>query len=190
MAGCEQDGPPPGDSPGPTPEDLWPAYYEELHALAASIMRGEPRSPSLQPTLVLHEAFMRVFKDGVPEWRGKAYFLGSMARAMRQYLVDRGRRRRLERRAAGDGQLRDVAELSLGKVGRCPEVAAELNAAIDDLARVAPRAATVVEFRCAYDLPLEDIASILGISDRTARADWTFARTWLYERLGRINPAG
>jgi len=188
MSAFQQDGHTPGA--GTTPEELWPAYYEELHALAGSIMRGEPRSPSLQPTLVLHEAFMRVFKDGVPEWRGKAYFMGSMARAMRQYLVDRGRRRRLERSTAALARIRDVAELSLGQIGRCPEVADELNAAIDDLARVAPRAATVVEMRCAYDLPLEAIAELLGISDRTARADWTFARTWLFERLDGTNPAG
>lgn len=187
MSECAQEVPPPGG--GPTPEDLWPAYYEELHALAATVMRGEPQSPSLQPTLVLHEAFVRVFKGGVPEWRGKTYFMGSMARAMRHYLVDRGRRRRVERAANDRARLRDVAELSLATAGRCPEVAEELNAAIDDLAKVAPRAAQVVEMRCAYDMTIEKVAELLEISERTARADWAFARAWLFERLGRVNPA-
>ena len=64
----------------PSPEELWNAYYEELHMVAVAVMRGEPRSPSLQPTLVLHEAFLKVFGGDPPEWRGKAYFIASIAR--------------------------------------------------------------------------------------------------------------
>jgi RNA polymerase sigma factor (TIGR02999 family) len=167
-----------------TPEDLWPAYYEELHAVAVSALRGEPRSPSLQPTLVLHEAYMKVFGGGAPEWRGKAYFVASFARAMRQYLVDRARRRRVERRAAEVTAIRDIAGLSFAQAGRCPEVGEALNAAIDELAKVAPRAAAIVEMRCAYDFSNEQLATLLGIGERTVKADWTYARAWLFTRLG------
>jgi RNA polymerase sigma factor (TIGR02999 family) len=166
------------------PEDLWPAYYEELHAIAVSALRGEPRSPSLQPTLVLHEAYMKVFGGGAPEWRGKAYFVASIARAMRQYLVDRARRRRVERRATEVTAIRDIAEFSFAQAGRCPEAGEALNAAIDELAKVAPRAAAIVEMRCAYDFSNEQLASLLGIAERTVKADWTYARAWLFTRLG------
>lgn len=166
------------------PEDLWPAYYEELHAVAVGALRVEPRSPSLQPTLVLHEAYMKVFGRGAPEWRGKAYFVASFARAMRQYLVDRARRRRVERRAVAVTALRDIAELSFAQAGRCPEAAEALNAAIDELAQVAPRAAAIVEMRCAYDFSNEQLAELLGIAERTVKADWTYARAWLFTRLG------
>lgn len=173
-----------GDSP--SPEDLWPAYYEELHAVATAVVRGEPRSPSLQPTLVLHEAYMKVCGGRVPEWRGKAYFVASIARAMRQYLIDRARRRRVERRALRSPAIRDVADLSLARAGRCPEQAEELAAAIDALAQAHPRAAAVVELRCAYDFSNEQLASLLGIADRTVKADWTFARAWLAAHMSGV----
>jgi RNA polymerase sigma factor (TIGR02999 family) len=173
-------------SSSPSPEDLWPAYYEELHAVATAVVRGEPRSPSLQPTLVLHEAYMKVCGGRVPEWRGKAYFVASIARAMRQYLIDRARRRRVERRALRSPAIRDVAELSLARVGRCPEQAEELAAAIDALAQTHPRAAAVVELRCAYEFSNEQLASLLGIAERTVKADWTFARAWLAAHMSGV----
>lgn len=167
----------------PTPEDLWPAYYEELHSVAVAVLRGEPRSPSLQPTLVLHEAYMRVFGGGAPEWRGQSYFVASMARAMRQYLVDRARRRRVERTALEVLPVRDIDGLSLAEAGRCPERVEALNLAIDELAKSHPRAAAIVEMRCAYDIPNARLAELLGVAERTVKADWTFARAWLFARL-------
>jgi RNA polymerase sigma factor (TIGR02999 family) len=169
----------------PTPEDLWPAYYEELRGVASAVVRGEPRSPSLQPTLVLHEAYLKVFGGGVPKWRGRAYFVASMARAMRQYLVDRARRRRVERRALPKLATHDVAAFSFAEAGRHPEEFEALNAAIDELARRYPRAAAVVELRCAYEFSNAELADLLGIADRTVKADWQFARTWLFDRLSR-----
>ncbi len=170
----------------PTPEELWPAYYEELHSVATAILRGEPRSPSLQPTLVLHEAFIKVCGGQVPEWRGKAYFVASIARAMRQYLIDRARRRRVERKALQSPQIRDVAELSLSRIGHCPERAEELAQAIEELAKVHARAATVIELRCAYDFSNQELASLLGIAERTVKADWTFGRAWLAAKLSGV----
>lgn len=171
-------------APGaPSPEDLWPAYYEELHSVAVAVLRGEPRSPSLQPTLVLHEAYMRVFGGGAPEWRGQSYFVASMARAMRQYLVDRARRRRVERTALEVLPVRDIDGLSLAEAGRCPERVEALNLAIDELAKSHPRAAAIVEMRCAYDIPNARLAELLGVAERTVKADWTFARAWLFARL-------
>jgi len=172
-----------------TPEDLWPAYYEELHSVAVSVLRGEPRSPSLQPTLVLHEAYMRVFGGGTPEWRGQSYFVASMARAMRQYLIDRARRRRVERTALAVVPVRDIAEMSLAEAGRCPERVEALNAAIDELAKTHPRAAAIVEMRCAYDIANAQLARLLGVAERTVKADWTFARAWLYARLSNAGHA-
>ena len=169
----------------PSPEELWNAYYEELHMVAVAVMRGEPRSPSLQPTLVLHEAFLKVFGGDPPEWRGKAYFIASIARGMRQYLIDRARRRKIERLALESTSLRDVSELSLARMGTCPESAVELSAAIDELAKVAPRAATIVEMRCAFNFTNDQLADLLGIAKRTVKADWTFARSWLFARLAK-----
>jgi len=154
-----------------TPEDLWPAYYEELHSVAVAVSRGEPRSPSLQPTLVLHEAYMKVFGGGVPEWRGKSY------------LVDRARRRRVERSALSVLPITDIAQASLSEAGRCPERVESLNGAIDALAEVHPRAAAIVEMRVAYDFTNEQLADLVGVAERTVKADWTFARAWLHARL-------
>ena len=165
------------------PECLWSTYYEELQSIAVSVMRGEPRSPSLEPTLVLHEAYVRIFRGGTPEWRGKAYFVATIARAMRHYLIDRARRRRVERVGISVIAIRDIEHLSLSNAGNLPEASEALNVAIEDLAKVAPRAATVVEMRCAYGLSSKELATILGISERTAKADWTFARAWLFSRL-------
>ncbi len=170
-------------APTPTPESLWPQYYEELHSVAVAVLRGEPPSPSLQATLVLHEAWMKVFGGREPEWRGRAYFIASHARAMRQYLIDRGRRRKVERSALSIVPIRDAEELSLAEVGRSPERAQALNEAIDELAHAYPRAASVVEMRCAFDFSNEQLAELLGVAVRTVKQDWTFARAWLYQRL-------
>ena len=171
----------------PTPEELWPAYYEELHAVASAVLRGEPVSPSLQPTLVLHEAYMKVFRDGMPQWHGKAYFVASIARAMRQYLVDRSRKRRVEKRSLELSVIRDVAELSLARVGRTPEMAEAISVAIDELAKRTPRAAAIVEMRVAYEFSNEQLAELLDISPRTVKADLKFARAWIFARLGGVS---
>ncbi len=170
--------------PSTLPESEWWRFYDELKGVATAMMRGEPRSPSLEPTLVLHEAYMRVFGRHTPTWRGRAYFIASMARAMRQFLIERGRRRRVERRALPSLVVRDVAELRLADCWNHPDCALELWAAIDDLAKVAPRAAVIVELRCAYDLANGAMAEMLEVSERTVKADWTFARAWLASRLG------
>ena len=172
------------DNTPPVSEESWWEYYNELHAVATALMRGEPKSPSLEPTLVLHEAYLRVFGGSTPTWRGRAYFIASMARAMRQFLIERGRRRRVERRALPSLVIRDVAELRLADCWNHPDSALELWAAIDDLAAVAPRAAVIVELRCAYGLPNGAMAQMLEVSERTVKGDWTFARAWLASRLG------
>lgn len=182
-----------GDSPNGAadrgiPEDLWPAYYEELHAIARSLLRGEPRSPSLAPTLVLNEALVRVLKDGLPQQESKAYFICSVVRSMRRYLIDRGRRRRLERGAVA--QLRDAASLLFADAGRAPEACLDVNLAIEEFAQSWPRAARVVEFRCGFAFSVAQTADALGIAERTVKADWKFARTWLFERLGGDSTAG
>jgi RNA polymerase sigma-70 factor (ECF subfamily) len=170
-----------GDLTDPVTLDrLVPAIYEELRAMARRQLAGERPGHTLQTTALVHEAYLRLVDHARVTTRGRAYFFGAAARAMRQVLVEHARRRGARKRRPG-------AEVpSLGAEGSVDAFAADvldLNRALDELASRYPRQARVVECRYFAGLSVEETADALQISSRTVKYDWAMARAWLFREL-------
>jgi RNA polymerase sigma-70 factor (ECF subfamily) len=166
-------------------ERLLPHVYDELRDLAAAHLRGERGHHTLQPTALVHEAFVRLAADPAADWRGRAHFHAIAARAMRQVLVDHARRRKAAKRGGGAEREPLTLHDGLADAG-APELdVLDLHAALEDLARLQERKARVVELRFFGGLTFEETGHVLGISPRTVEADWYLARAWLRRELGR-----
>jgi RNA polymerase sigma factor (TIGR02999 family) len=160
---------------------LLPLVYDELRVIAASQLRREASGHTLDPTALVHEAFLRLV-DQREGFRNRGHFFGVAAQAMRRILVDYARRRRAQKR---DGGIRVTLTDAIG-----PETgAADQVIAVDDaLARLEamdPRLARVVELRFFAGLSVEETAAALDISPATVKRDWAAARAWLQRELGR-----
>ena len=162
------------------------AVYAELHALAAAHLRRERPDHTLQPTALVHEAYLRLVRrapDGPPPaWRDRAHFFGVAARLMRQILVDHARRTRAAKRGGGvtvtfddeiAGDLTDGGALEVLRV----------HEALDALAALDPRQARLVELRFFVGLTLDEAGEVLGVSRATAVREWAMARAWLATEL-------
>jgi len=160
---------------------LFEAVYEELRVLAARLMRGERAGHTLQATSLVHEAYLRLVdsKDVRPE--NRAHFFGIAARAMRQILVDHARRRAAEKRGGGLDRI-TLTDGVAGAEDRAYELL-ELEEALERYAAVDARAARVVELRLFGGLTGDEVATVLGVSRRTADGDWAMARMWLTREL-------
>jgi RNA polymerase sigma factor (TIGR02999 family) len=160
--------------------ELLPLVYDELRNLAAARMAGEPAGHSLEPTALVHEAYLRLVGAGADRgWADKAHFLAVAARAMRRVLVDHARKRRRLKRG-GDRQ-----RVSLDGVpapGSDDDLVA-LDEALDALAAEDPAKARLVELRYFVGMTADEAAETLGISRATAARHWAYARAWLYDRL-------
>ncbi len=162
-------------------DPLIAVLYDELHAMAHRTLAAQVGEPTLNTTALLHEAYLKlVGSDGVTA-KGRRYFFAAASRAMRQVLVDHARRRSRAKRGGGMARVR-LEEAELPAEGICAEVL-EVDQALDRLAEVSPRAARVVEGRFFGGLNIAESAQALGVSQRTAKRDWAFARAWLYREL-------
>ena len=168
-----------------SPEDLLPLVYDELRRRAARAMRSLPPGQTLQPTALVHEAYARLASGEQSQrpWRSEQHFLAVATHALRSLIVDRIRaKKRLKR--GGDrsiGALHD--DIPIATPPFPDDTVLAIDAALDHLRQSDARAAEVVILRVHMDLKEEEIASVLGVSDRTVRRDWTFARTWLMKEL-------
>ena len=166
--------------------DLLPLVYDELRKLAAARMADEPPHQTLQPTALVHEAYLRLIgpADGA-RWDNRGHFFAAAAEAMRRILVDSARRKRTEKH----GGLRHRVDLP--DVPAEPEVADEqllaLDAALSRFAAEDPVAARVVELRHFAGLSIEDAATALDLSRATAYRHWTFARAWLRDAVSKAD---
>ena len=164
--------------------DLLPLVYEELRKLAAARMALESPEHTLQPTALVHEAYLRLVgpADGL-RWDNRGHFFAAAAEAMRRILVDAARRKRTHKHG-GHGR-----RVELPDVPAEPDVADEQLLALDEaLTRLAaedPVAARVVELRHFAGLSIEDAAATLGLSRATAYRHWTYARAWLRDAVTR-----
>jgi len=161
---------------------LLPLVYDELRCLAAARLAAEPSGNTLQPTALVHEAYLRlVGTPGGDRWDHRGHFFAAAAEAMRRILVDAARRKRTEKHG---GHRRRVG---LPDVPAKPAVADEqllaLDAALTRLAAEDPVAARVVELRHFAGLSIEDAAATLGLSRATAYRHWTYARAWLRDAV-------
>lgn len=162
---------------------LTETLYRELHSRAVALLRRERPDHTLQPTALVHEAYVRLVKAEDVDWAGRTHFFAVAARTMRRILVDHARSRRTARRDADQ----DGAWLVQTQHGVSPkdEIDAEaLGLALEELTSLDERAGRVVELRFLGGLTENETASVLGISERTVRNEWAWARTWLRQRLG------
>jgi len=157
--------------------------YDNLHRIAAEYMRRERADHTLQPTALVHEAYLKLANRD--EWKSATHFRAVASNAMRQVLVDHARRRERQKR----GGNRVVLTTSIAfEPDRDMEVLA-LDEALNALAQLDKRKARVVELRFFGGLTARESAEVLGIAQKTAEADWFFARAWLHERLEPGNSA-
>jgi RNA polymerase sigma factor (TIGR02999 family) len=155
--------------------------YEHLRDLAARSFAREQPGHTLQPTALVHEAWLRLAESDSGTWSDPAQFLGACAHVVREVLIDHARRRRAQKR--GGDRLRVLLdEQAAGSVGDDLDLLA-LDEALTAFAAQYPRAARVVELRFFAGLAGEDAAGVLGVSPRTVDGDWSFARAWLMRAL-------
>ena len=162
-------------------EELTPLVYDELHQLAAPYMRRERPDHTLQPTALVHEAFVRLTGLRKANFQNRAHFYGAAAQVMRRVLVDHARRRNAGKRNAGvtPGEL--TAALDQPVDLRFDLLA--LSDALDALEKIAPEKAKVVELRYFGGLSVEETATFLGVAPATVKRHFAFARTWLFREL-------
>lgn len=164
-------------------ERLARLVYGELRALAAAQMRGERQTHTLQPTALVHEAFLRLSAQRGRQWKERRQFFAVSASLMRQVLVDHARGRQAAKRG---GEATRIEVSSLDDLPTTSEVfdVLALDEALTRLAALQPRLSRVVELRFFGGLEVEETAEALGCSPRTVKRDWALARAWLVRELG------
>ena len=162
-------------------ERVFAMLYADLRRKAAYYMRREAPSQTLQPTALVHEAFLKIFAGKPMEWQDRAHLLAGAARQMRLILVDQARRRKALKRA--DASMELPLSTEPGKQGSRFENVLIVNEALEDLEGPFPRAARVVELKTFGNLTEPEIGRALSISISTVKKDWTFASAWLRRRL-------
>lgn len=167
--------------------ELFPLLYDELRGLARRILAQERPGHTLQPTALLHEAYLRLVGMDASDVADRVHFVRLAARSMRQVLVDHARRRGAEKRGARRARV-TLAGLVADGAGGGVDVL-DLDDALAKLAALDERKARVVELRFFAGLSTEEAASLLGIAPKTAEADWYVARAWLRRALDGMPPA-
>ena len=160
-------------------DDLLPLVYEELRKLAASKMAREMPGQTLQPTALVHEAWMRLVGGAHPRFNDRAHFFGAAAEAMRRILIDRARRKAAQRHGGGQDRL-DIDEIEIAAPAQEDELLA-VNDALNKFAALDSRKAELVKLRFFAGLTLEQAAVVLGVSEPTSKRWWAYARAWLFE---------
>ncbi len=161
---------------------LLPLVYDELRHIAAVKMACEPAGQTLQPTALVHEAWLRLGGDDQPTWQNRAHFFGAAAEAMRRILIDRARRRQALRHGGGQERL-NVDDLELAGAAENDDQLLAVHEALDRLAAHDPPKAELVKLRYFVGMTIEEAAAALRISEPTAKRWWTYARTWLYQDI-------
>ena len=163
-------------------EQLLPFVYEELRKLARSLMAKTPPGNTLQPTALVHQAFLRLVGDQDPGWNSRGHFFAAAAQAMRRILVEQARRKAAAKHGGGQKRV-DVDDVDISIESPDGDLLA-LDDALRRLSDWDARKARVVELRCFIGLGIAETAQVLGVSEPTVERDWRFARAFLYEQLG------
>jgi RNA polymerase sigma factor (TIGR02999 family) len=161
---------------------LLPLVYDELRKLAEQKLAGETPGQTLQPTALVHEAYLRLAGDNEEQhWDGRGHFFAAAAEAMRRILVEKARQKATLKRG-GDRDRMEIAESLLAAPEPREDLLA-LDAALTKLAETDKQAAELVQLRYFAGLPLREIADFLGLSPRTADRLWAYARAWLHQEI-------
>jgi RNA polymerase sigma factor (TIGR02999 family) len=161
--------------------DLLSLVYEELRRLAARKMASEAPGHTLQPTALVHEAWLRLTHDDKRQWNDRSHFFAAAAEAMRRILVDSARRKQAQRHG---GNLERVAMPEMAMAGSEDQIVA-VDEALEKLAQHDPQKANLVKLRYFVGMTIEEAAEALGISIPTATRHWAYARAWLATELKR-----
>ncbi|MCC6161755.1 MAG: sigma-70 family RNA polymerase sigma factor [Acidobacteria bacterium] len=165
---------------------LFAIVYDELRRLAASALRRERADHTLQPTALVHEAFLRLVDVPEEQWHDRGHFVALAARAMRRVLVDHARGRNTLKRGKADLRVPfEGVDVAAGEPTGVDLVA--LDTVLERLAALDPRQARIVELRFFGGLTVDETAALIGTSTRTIKRDWQMARAWLRRELARID---
>jgi RNA polymerase sigma factor (TIGR02999 family) len=162
--------------------DLLPLVYDELRRLGRQRMAAEPPGHTLQPTALVHEAWLRLAGQDAPAFANRAHFFGAAAEAMRRILIERARRRLAVKRGAGAAAL-DVDEVEIPAPTADDDHLLAVNEALEKFAALDPRKAELVKLRYFVGMSFDEAATALGIAVPTAKQWWAYARAWLTVEL-------
>ena len=175
-----------GASDRASAEELFPHVYNELRMMARRYLSRERPGHTLQPTALVHEAYIKLVDQSKVDWQGRTHFFAVGARVMRNLLIDHARAKGRVKRGGGLRKVTLAEGLTpLGNRELDAEGLLTLNDGLDRLAELDPRQAQVVELRFFGGLTVPEAALILGVSERTVEGDWAHARAWLKRELSR-----
>ena len=165
----------------PSADELAALVYHELRRLAGGYMRRESPGQTLQPTALVHEAYLRLARAGTP-WTDRSHFIGIAARSMRQILVERARARGAQKRWGQLDRVSLIDSLAVAANGAIDMLPA-LDDALSRLEQIDPEQARIIELRFFAGLTVEEAADALGLSPATLKRRWSLARAWLFREL-------
>lgn len=167
--------------------ELLPLVYGELRRLAAAKLARETAGQTLQPTALVHEVWLRLGGDRQPGWANRAHFFAAAAESMRRILIDNARRKRAVRHGGALARVSaDATGFDLAAPLENGEDLQLVSEALDGFAAHDARKAELVKLKYFVGLTLEEAADVLGISHRTAKRDWAYARAWLFNEVNRL----
>ncbi len=168
-------------------DEMLPSLYSELKELARIYLSRERPDHTLQPTALVHEAYMKLVQQRQVDWRNRAHFLGVAASVMRRVLLHHARDRKMQKRSGGWERIElDDALASIEQDTTVDML--DLNAALEELAALEPRHEKLVELRVFGGLSIEESAEVLNVSPATVKRDWNVARLFLQRKLAGIQP--
>ena len=162
-------------------EQLIPAVYQELRRMADHYLRGEDSGHSLQPTALVHEAYLRLIDQTKVEWQNRAHFFGVAAQMMRRILIDHAKAKHRVKR--GGTAIKVMLDENVNFTQERASELLALDDALQMLSRMDERKSRIVELRYFGGLTVEETAQVLGISDKTVMRDWNLAKAWLHREL-------
>jgi len=164
-------------------DTLMPLVYQELRRLAQHYLRQERREHTLQSTALVHEAYVRLVGQNVPQWQSRAHFFGIASRLMRQILVEHARSHQAAKRGGSCCKL--ALDDAMDLAGQVDIDMVMLDDALKKLAEMDPQQSRIVELRFFTGLSIEDTSEVMGISPATVSREWTSARAWLHREIVR-----
>jgi RNA polymerase sigma factor (TIGR02999 family) len=162
-------------------DELLPLVYDELRKLAAHKMANQPPGQTLQATALVHEAYLRLIGNEPVQWNSRGHFFSAAAEAMRRILIERARKKSA-RKHGGGLQRVDLDQVDIA-LDTDDDLLLLLNDALEEFREKDPTAAELIKLRFFVGLPNHQAAHLLGVSDRTAKRSWAYARAWLYHRM-------
>lgn len=161
---------------------ILPHIYDELRKLASSYLRKERSNHTLQPTALVHEAYMKLIDQNRVQWQNRAHFFGIAAQVMRRILMDHARKHTADKRGGEFEKLPIEEEILIVSQDKSSELIA-LDEALEELAKIDPDKAKIVELRYFGGLSIEETAEVMGVSVPTINRHWKMAKAWLYSQV-------